>query len=204
MCLISLTSLNANLLYSDNFNKKEGNITEINNLNSQVSQSTVCVYVESSIYSSIQTEITQYINDLTYAGFNVTLHIWVLISGIPPTDYVIQVNALKNNLSRLIIQKEIVGKFTSEKNIESEKVKQILSTLKVGSFSWPMKHEHNYIIVKLLDKRVKGDPYPFIEVEGKIMLKEYSKYEQKKYHSIVDSMKIYSDIKVYINGDIDE
>ena len=113
-------------------------------------------------------------------------------------------NALKNSLSRLIIQKEIVGKFTSEKNIESKKIKEILSALKVGSFSWPMKYEDNYIIVKLLDKRVKGDPYPFIEVEGKIMLKEYSKHEQKKYHSIVDSMKTYSDVKVYINGEIDE
>jgi len=113
-------------------------------------------------------------------------------------------NYLPNELNTLIIQKEIIGKFTPKNEINSKKIKSILSNLKIGSFSKPMESDGNYIIVKLLDKRVKGDSYPFIEVEGEIMLKEYSKYESQKINDIVDSMKLYNDVNIYINGDKNE
>ncbi|MFX0097506.1 MAG: hypothetical protein ACFE7E_07085 [Candidatus Hodarchaeota archaeon] len=53
-------------------------------------QEYVCVYVNSSIYSSIQSEINQYKSDLEADGFNVTVYNWTSIS----------VEALKANLTQ--------------------------------------------------------------------------------------------------------
>ncbi len=113
-------------------------------------------------------------------------------------------NSLNQDLKKTILQKEIVGSFVAEKDIKSEEVKKKLKALKIGDFSQPVKYDDNYIIVKLLDKRSKGEPYPFIEVEGKIMLKQLSKKEGIIKRAIIDSVKLYSDINVYINGDENE
>jgi len=113
-------------------------------------------------------------------------------------------NSLKDEYSKVIVQKEVIGNFTKESKIVSKTVSNKLSELKIGGFSKPFKENNNYIIVKLVDKRVEGDAFPFIEVEGKIMLREYAKYETKIYHEIADSLKLYSSVKVYINGDVND